>query len=271
MIQNKQDNNTRNLIDSATKNTKINCTISTKNDKNPLIFISKISHEIRSILHVIMGLSDCFLSGHIDQDQQAQYIEKICKAIKSLHELINILLTSNDENTSEINVVPKLQNIIFTIEEIIDQYRLSLPKHKNLKIELYSNKKETLAHIDQFWIQQVMLNLLDNALKYGNDGDVSIKLSTILWNKSECIEILVIDAGVGIASSEINNIFDLYKRVNHDSNISEYGSGIGLHICQEVVKAHGGFIDAKNNPDCGITVRIVLPIKLMYGQKKQKK
>lgn len=264
MTQNKEDNNADDIIGSAVESTKTNLTDSTEDNKNPLIFISKISHEIRSILHVVMGLSDCILSSYVDEDQHEKRIKQICQAIKNLHESVNILLLSNDKNSSEINVRPKLHNIVFVIEEIVDQYRLSLPKHKNLKIEFCSHAKEIFANIDRFWIQQVMLNLLDNAVKYGNDSDINIKLSTFLQNKFEYVEILVIDSGIGITSSEINDIFNLYKRINHDNNTNEYGAGIGLHICQEVVEAHEGFIDAKNNPDCGITVRIVLPIKLMY-------
>lgn len=259
MIQNKKDLPPTGFIRSDTQNFGDDETTSTISNKSPLLFISKISHELRSILHVIINLSTALNLYAKTNEEQEQYINVIAKYSEDLNNLISILLISNSNDNSDINIHRKFTNISTLVKDAINQYKFSLPKENAQKIEYHSNIEEVVAFIDPFWIKQVILNLLDNAMKYGNNSNITVTLESILSNNKESISISVIDEGLGIPEKDIKSIFNLYKRINHDNNISKSGDGIGLHICQEIVKGHLGFIEAHNNAQKGFTVRIVLP------------
>jgi two-component system sensor histidine kinase KdpD len=114
-----------------------------------------------------------------------------------------------------------------------------------------------LVQIDFVLIERVLVNVIDNALKYSpSESPIEVKASMA----GAFVEIMVADRGVGIPQEDLTRIFDKFYRVQRPNNVS--GTGLGLAICKGIVDAHGGFISAENRPGGGTIITIALPVEV---------
>ena len=218
-------------------------------------FIQNASHELRTPLTIIQAKQELMLS-----DPDAKVEDKIedisitLEETKRLTKLTKDLLTLTRADNKSLSVQKEETNIDEFLSNIIKNYtELAEMQEKNIKTNLNYNKE---IKIDRTKINQLMVILIDNAIKYTEEGD-SIEISTFLKD-GKCI-IEVKDTGIGVSEEGLTRIFERFYRDDKARNRETGGTGLGLSIASTIVKAHGGNIKASHNTPKGTIFTIKLP------------
>jgi signal transduction histidine kinase len=218
-------------------------------------FISSISHELRTPLTAITGWGETLIYNDELDDNSKRGISIILGEARRLTEMVEELLefTKMEDGRftlriDSIDIAAELEETIFTFREILHRGELELD---------FNNDLENPQFIpgDPSRLRQVFLNIFDNALKHGRDGK---RIEVYLGLFDEHVLISIRDFGPGVPSDEIENIkMKFYK----GRNSKERGSGIGLAICEEIIKLHGGRFELSNaETGTGFVATISLPI-----------
>jgi signal transduction histidine kinase len=231
-------------------------------------FLSNMSHEIRTPIHGIMNYADFLVHdwATLKESKKFNFLEKIYKNSNRLLSLINNLLDLSklDENKMEfIYFQHDLTNIIIDILQEVEP--LYIKKNINIKFD-NDLGDQNFVDLDKERITQVFRNILSNAIKFTNAGEIIVKAQpTILFDRlgedSRAISIAIEDNGIGVPENELSYIFDKFNQ-STKTKTGAGGTGLGLSISKDIIKAHKGKIWAENNTDKpGITVFIILPLK----------
>ncbi|MFH0067076.1 ATP-binding protein [Peribacillus sp. NPDC056705] len=205
-------------------------------------FLASISHELRTPLTYIKGYADVARRKDLDDSERSRYLEIIHDESERLNRLLDELfnMARMDLNTFTISKeTVQLSSFLRNIHEKV------LPAFTNERIQLNLECKDDLfIEIDPSRFEQVILNLLDNALKYSNEYTVSTIKATECLGR---ISISIIDQGVGIPPEDIPHIFDRLYRVEKSRARDTGGFGLGLSIVKQLVEIQGGTISVKSN------------------------
>ncbi|MFE0506256.1 HAMP domain-containing sensor histidine kinase [Peribacillus butanolivorans] len=219
-------------------------------------FLASISHELRTPLTYIKGYADIARRKDLDIPERTQYLEIIHEESKRLNSLLDELfnIARMDVNTFTISkeTVP-LSSFLQSVYEKV------LPAFTNKNIQLNLECKDNLfMDIDPSRFEQVLLNLLDNALKYSNEYTVTtIKATESIGS----ISISIIDQGVGIPRADIPHVFDRLYRVEKSRARATGGFGLGLSIVKQLVEVQGGTISVKSSIEQGTCFTIIFKEK----------
>lgn len=229
-----------------------------KNIKNDYIHYENILHDIRlplTIMHTTMQLL-------VNMPLPNNAKEHIVVALHSCYRMLKLLNDSDYIAKIERgHLTPNLanKNIVSIIKILVENTHLLATK-KNIKINLHKDTDKIIMAIDKFMLERILLNLLSNAIKFTPNGgniDVTIK------NHGDSISIIVKDDGPGVENKDIiNNIFNRYT-----TSDNMQGTGIGLVIVDQLIKALGGTIAAKNLN--GAIFTATLPIHIVDKDEKQ--
>lgn len=212
-------------------------TLSSKKD----VFITMAGHELRSPLTIIKGFIQ--ILDEVNQDNELDiYIEKVLEQVEKLNLLVDDLLDIGQIEAGEIILNPTLFNLSDLITETIETITYAQNTHKIS----FDNQSDNIIFADRRRIQQVLNNLISNGIKYSQTKDEIIVQSKI--ENNEAI-VKIIDFGIGISDKHQPNIFDRFYRVPSDQNIS--GIGIGLYLCNKIIKKHKGTIVVNSEIDRG--------------------
>ncbi len=216
-------------------------------------FVINVSHELRTPLTAIKGFSETLIEEIKDQDQK-RYVEIISKHTNRLIRIVNDLLhLSEIEQTSTYLVLEKVK-----VKDIIDNvYNLFLQKsiEKGIKLEVSIDNNERTLEIDNFRIEQLLVNLIDNAFKYTDSGFIKIISKEIDNNQVFIVE----DTGLGIPQDDINRIFERFYTVDKSRSRSVGGTGLGLSIVKHIVLLHNGKIEIESKINVGTKFIITIP------------
>ncbi|MBU5437408.1 HAMP domain-containing histidine kinase [Tissierella sp. MSJ-40] len=221
-------------------------------------FISSISHELRTPLTSIKGWAITLKSEDLKDNQLVMDgLDIIEKESDRLTQMVEELLDFSRFVSGRI----KLEKEEFDIKNTLELIRKQLkPRTKSNNIEFIVNYDENLSNIiaDENRIKQVLINLLDNAFKFTPDGG---RVELKVYKENESIIIKVEDNGCGISKEDLPNVKEkFYKGKNSKSH-----SGIGLSICDEIVKLHEGTMEIESEVNQGTIVTICLPLKEDIG------
>ena len=217
-------------------------------------FISSISHELRTPLTAITGWGET-LSYSEDLDDASKrgvaiMLKEARRLTKMVEELLEFTMIEDGRftlNISEIDIAAELEDAIFTFRELLHQDELEFDYHHDLNDEI-------MISGDPNRLKQVFLNLFDNALKYGREGK---RIEVYIGTVEDDVIITIRDFGPGVAEDELENLkMKFYK----GSNSKERGSGIGLAVCEEIIKFHDGRLELSNSINGGFMVTILLPL-----------
>lgn len=220
-------------------------------------FIANISHDFRSPLTSIKGYVDAMSDGTIPVELYPKYLKIISFETERLTDLTQDLLTLNEFDTKEL----LLDKTSFDIHEVIRDTAASFEgtcKAKKIAIELLFASKRLLVYADKRKIQQVLYNLLDNAIKFSHsESTVSIE-TTEQFGK---VFISVKDSGIGIPKKSLNQIWDRFYKTDLSRGKDKKGTGLGLAIVKEIMKAHDENINVISTEGVGTEFIFSLPAK----------
>ena len=218
-------------------------------------FVSNVSHELRTPLSSIRVFGEYMRLGRVEKPEKIrQYGEYIEAESRRLTTLINNILDFSKIESAEKKYRFCATDVVELVEQTVSAFEVPL-RDKGVAITLDAAPAPALR-IDKDAIAQVLMNLLDNAVKYSN-GNKAIEVR-VTSSKSE-VRIAVQDHGIGIPPSEQKKIWDKFYRVGSTLVHDVKGSGLGLSIVQHVVQAHGGRVEVQSAPGEGSTFTIVLP------------
>jgi PAS domain S-box-containing protein len=228
------------------------------------IFMSTMSHEIRTPLNEVIGITNLLLQGNPREDQM-DFIKTLRFSGNHLLTLVNDVLDYNKMESGKI-IFEQIQfNLNDFLDEIIRSYSFR-SKAKHLSFEI--KKEGTIpAEVigDQIRLNQILSNLLSNALKFTNQGGITVTIRELERNGNQSkIEFLVSDTGIGIPKDKHKDIFESFTQASSDTTRHYGGSGLGLAICKKLIELQGGTINLESEPGQGSTFRFTLSFVVSY-------
>lgn len=219
-------------------------------------FVSNVSHEIRTPLALISMFAETLSLNRVkDEKKKEEYHQIIHKEALRLTTIVNKILSFSqlDAGKKSFDIQPESLNEL--VHNIMETYEFHLQQHQ-FEWEI-DDKKQVKVFMDKGAIEEVLINLLDNAVKYSKKNK-KIKV-TISSNESFGI-VHVQDHGAGISKEDIPHIFEKFYRVSSGDLAKEKGTGLGLALCEQILNKHNGKIEVKSELDHGSIFSIYLPI-----------
>jgi PAS domain S-box-containing protein len=217
-------------------------------------FLSSMSHEIRTPMNAILGMADMLWESRLDAEQM-QYVDVFRRAGASLLVLINDILDLSKIESGHL----ELENVGFDLEEVVNQaIELTAVKARAKGILLISRLVPgvvTSLTGDPMRLRQVLINLLGNAIKFTESGEVVLALQKHEFGKPGEIEFTVSDTGIGIEPEKLETIFEDFTQADTSTTRSYGGTGLGLGISRRIVAAMGGSLTASSVIGKGSTFR----------------
>ena len=218
-----------------------------KSEDNQKKFVANVSHDFRSPLTSIKGYLEAMLDGTIPPEIHEKYLQIVLNETERLTKLTNGLLQLNNMNTrgmilerTDFDVNQMIRNTAATFEGIC--------KNKMIGIELILTGEHLLVNADMDKAQQVLYNLLDNAIKFSHNDSI-IKIETT--EKSNKVLISVKDNGIGIPKDSLKLIWDRFYKTDLSRGKDKKGTGLGLSIVKEIIHAHGENINVVSTEGVG--------------------
>lgn len=219
-------------------------------------FISSISHELRTPLTSVKGWAETLFYGNYkDEDSLNRGLEIIIDEINRFILLVNELLDFSRLESGRIKVNFSSLDFSKLSRRVINQFKYRLKNegvHLNYEIPSYEIK---IAG-DKDRLKQTLINVIDNAIKYMDDSNDKKRID-IFVGATDMAEIRVCDNGIGMKEEDVEKAFDKFYRADYKKS----GSGLGLSICNEIIKLHGGEISISSLPGQGTAVTIRLPLE----------
>jgi two-component system phosphate regulon sensor histidine kinase PhoR len=214
-------------------------------------FVANVSHELRTPLTNVRAMAETLLESD-DPDTRKRYLESIVAEVDRLTLLSQDLLTLS---TTELGPISRsLCDLVELAGNVIHQLGAQAKK-KGLAITLDAPKKLTVnANAEQ--MLQVLLNLLDNAIKYTNEGSITVGIA----QEGPDAVIRVSDTGIGIASEHLPRMFERFYRVDKSRSRETGGTGLGLSIVKHIVEGHGGKVAVESALGHGSTFTAHVPV-----------
>lgn len=216
-------------------------------------FVANVSHELRTPLTSIKGFIETLLDGGLDSRETTkkfltimyQETDRLNRLISDLLDLSRIESGQTGLNRTKIFLAPLVEEVRLTLQERLAE------KHMSLSVELGS----TPVWADEDQIREVLVNLIDNAIKYSTSGG-NIKVLEV--NRGDMQEFVVCDAGIGIPKDSIPRIFERFYRVDKARSREIGGTGLGLSIVKHVIERHQGKVWVESEPGKGSCFHFLL-------------
>jgi signal transduction histidine kinase len=217
-------------------------------------FLAAVSHEIRTPLTYIKGYSDILAKGIIkDSHEQVEYLKIINKETKRISILVNDLFEMSKLQLGSFELNKEWTYINPIIEKVISSLNPAAT-NKGLKLSGSLQSEVHTVHIDIQRMEQVLYNLIENAIKYTNEGEISVRSFT----KGEFTVIEIEDSGIGIPQEDLPKIFERFYRVDQSRTRKTGGTGLGLYVVKNIIQSLGGEIRVGSIENQGSTFTIFL-------------
>jgi two-component system, OmpR family, sensor histidine kinase KdpD len=227
--------------------------IETERLRNTLL--SSVSHDLRTPLAAITGAASSLLEGEValDTPTRRELLQMIYEEADRLNRLVSNLLQMTRLESGTVQLEKEWQSLEEVIGAALTRLETRLrdrPLTTHLPADL------PLVPFDSALIEQVLISLLDNAIKYTPSGT---PIAVSVWVEQGTVTVEVADRGPGLSPGDEKRIFEKFYRRQHTGGGG--GAGLGLTICRAIVEAHGGRIWAENRPDGGAALRFTLPVQ----------
>jgi len=218
-------------------------------------FIATISHELRTPLQSVIGFSELGFTRARNEPRWQEMFGDILRGGQRMLALVNGLLDISKFGDMATDLRLQPHDLIGLARDVAKELAPLLAK-RDLRIAFMHAAPSLIAHVDEFRIQQVMRNVLANALRYAPEGSA---IDLVFTDAGQAgLSLAIRDHGPGIPPAELDSIFEPFVQSTRTADGSG-GTGLGLTICRKIMQAHGGDIRASNAPDGGAVMTLSLP------------
>ncbi len=226
-------------------------TLLRKKDNLEREFISAVSHELKTPLSVILGMSEILNEEEISDKERKKYIKSVMKNAERMNELIKKLLILIEIRASK-KINKDRINLKECTETVLENER-SYAKNKNITIK--TDLKDVWIPGDKFLLTEMIRNIVNNAIRYTDKGYVAIKVS-----KNSFATVTIRDSGIGIDSEILPHLFEPFYRGDNSRTRASGGTGLGLTIAKRIATLHSGNITVKSSIGEGTKFTIQFPM-----------
>lgn len=232
-------------------------------------FVAHMSHEIRTPLNAITGIA-YLLENTKTTSMQKNYINNLKDASYNLLNIVNDILDFSKIEAGEVTI----ENIPFSLDHLLDRVgKLMMPKANSKGLDLHVKKAVDVTDKlvgDPTRLEQILINLINNAIKFTHEGQVTIEVSTVAVYDDRCIlKFTVTDTGIGIEEEQMNHMFIPFHQLDSSVTRKYGGTGLGLSITKNIITKLKGTIDVISKSGEGSVFYFVLPFE--YQNKAIKK
>ncbi len=234
-------------------------------------FLSTMSHDIRTPMNAIIGLTTIAEKNLGDTESVRENLRKITLASNHLLTLINDILDISKVESGKLNLSPQSFSIVETVENLVN---ISQPmiKEKNIDFNFRTSRMEIeYLYADRLRLNQIYINILSNAIKYTEPcGHVSVDMREEKSQTSGCVRLTytVSDSGIGMSPEFMENMYQPFSRQTDSRVNSIQGTGLGLAITKQMVDLMGGTIDCQSEQGKGTTFTVTLDIPIADRQRE---
>lgn len=228
-------------------------------------FVANVSHELKTPLTTVKSYAETLIDGAVDDRETAiSFLKIIDTEADRMNRLVKDLLQLSRIDHQRERWSMKESNLIALLKSVIPKIELSArQKQQHLNI-LFDENEKILVNIDKDRIEQVILNVLSNAIKYTNEGG---RIDIDVLEGGGNVKIIVSDNGIGISEADIPRVFERFYRVDKARSRAMGGTGLGLSIAKQIVEEHHGSIAIESKEGRGTNVSISLPLAIRRGQR----
>lgn len=240
------------------------------------VFLANMSHEIRTPMNAVLGMNEMILR-ESSEEEILEYAKNIERAGETLMSLINDVLDISKIESGKIEIHPDAYELETLVDDLINLVSVKA-EEKGLEIrQEFAQDIPGKLYGDELRIKQIMINVLNNAIKYTDKGTITFGLS---WEQTEqnlmLLKIRVADTGIGMKEEELKHIFDAFQRLDEKRNQSVEGTGLGMTITKQLMELMGGKISVRSKYGKGTTFYLELPQEILDStpaqfQRKKKK
>lgn len=224
-------------------------------------FVANVSHELRTPITSIRGYVETLLDGALDSREDSEhFLSIVLRQSGRLNAIIDDLLSLSriEEESSEGEIVKEQGPLCMVLDSAVQTCQLKADKQQ-VKINL-DCAENLVLDMNPTLIEQAMVNLLVNAIKYsGSGGDVTVKAGVVEADNQKEVLIEVLDTGIGIAKEHLPRLFERFYRSDKARSREMGGTGLGLAIVKHIVQAHDGRVEVESQEGVGTTFSVYLP------------
>jgi len=218
-------------------------------------FTADVSHELRTPLTIMKGEVEVALRKVRPPEEYERVMNGILEEVERMTKIVEDLLFLERAESGVIKLNIEEINLNFLLANIVEQFKAIMDK-KRLDFYMHVEPEDIVVKGDLIQLRKLFLNLLDNAVKYTDEGG---KINLSVLSSDKYAKIILSDTGIGIPPEELPYIFKRFYRVDKSRTGETGGSGLGLSICETIVKAHNGKIEIESIPASGSTFQVFLP------------
>ena len=205
-------------------------------------FLANVSHELRTPIFAIQGFIETLLNGAInDPKVNKNFLEKANNHTVNLNNLLNDLIDISMIESGEMRMSYRYFDINTFVNNVINEFN-PMAGEKNIKINFSPTEEGLQVFGDKDKLRQVFGNLLQNAIKYTDEGNVEV----LIENDKKFVNITIKDTGIGIPEEDLNRVFERFYRVDKARSRAVGGTGLGLAIVKHIIEAHNSKILVKS-------------------------
>lgn len=219
-------------------------------------FVANVSHELRTPLTTIKGYAETLLDGALKEDQAFQFVQVIKRHTDRLTKIVEDLLMLSKIETKEFQLKTESISLPNLMDDIIDFLKEPAEK-KKISLSRHETPSSLAIRADRSYLEQILINLLDNAIKYTLEGGRVIVSAA--EKDSRDIQFSIEDNGIGIPKEDLSRIFERFYRVDKGRSKELGGTGLGLSIVKHLVQVHGGKVWVESQLGKGSTFYFILP------------
>lgn len=237
------------------------------------LFLANMSHEIRTPINVILGMNEVILRD-FREPKLNEYSENIRTSAQSLLTIVNGVLDFSKIEAGKLEITPTSYDVRVLLGNLINIFKERAEKKK---LQFITEIDEDIPHYligDAMRIQQIIINILDNAIKYTNDGHVTLRAvcrtaeQKVQGSKAAYADLIISveDSGIGIMEEDIPRLFTSFERMDEQHTRTIEGIGLGLNITQQLVKLMDGELKVYSVYGQGSVFTVILPQKIYIPQ-----
>ena len=226
-------------------------------------FVANVSHELKTPMTTISGFIDGILDGTIPPDKHRYYLSIVSEEVKRLSRLVRSMLDLSRLDNGELKINYQSFDLSSMLVTILITFEQEIEK-RNIEIRGLDSVSPKMVNGDKDLIHQVVYNLIENAVKFTNEGGF---IAFRLTEDNDNVTFGITNSGIGIKKSEIPLVFDRFYKTDKSRSKDKKGLGLGLYLVRSIIRLHGGDIEAESEYGEFTTFRFYLPKKKDTGKK----